>query len=165
MRATTLLATVTTAFALSGCFTAERPLLTDDNSVAPYQTVSFRSPGSEDAVVLSRKGKAYVAEKEGERATIRVAPIDRPNWFVLEFSDEKPDSKSGPYLALLKVDFAHGRAEAYKIFADKQDIGPGLRDCGNQNVCVDDLDAYVALAKRVVDAGAKPEGVYAITFK
>jgi hypothetical protein len=44
--------------------------------------------------------------------------------------------------------------------------GPGLsrcdRDNGEEQVCIDRLDAYVAYARKAIDAGSKPDVAYTI---
>lgn len=44
-----------------------------------------------------------------------------------------------------------------------EDIGPGLRDCPDQRICIDDLAAYVALGEAAIAAGGKPDATYQIT--
>jgi hypothetical protein len=158
------LAVVGLAIGLAGCFTAEHPLLTDENSIAPYKTISFNEKGSDDVTILTREGKTYVSVGEEGRLTMRFMPIDRPDWYVAEVAGNDR-GKFLRYFALLKVDLTNRTAETYKVLATDGDLRPGLRACGNDTVCVDDLNAYTSLAKVAVDAGAEPDDVYELKIE
>jgi hypothetical protein len=78
------------------------------------------------------------------------------------------DDESRYLYALLKVDVAAGTAVAYKAIAGDSDTdpGPGLRRCdrddGEEQVCIDRLDASVDYARKAIDAGSKPDVAYRI---
>jgi hypothetical protein len=71
------------------------------------------------------------------------------------------------FYALLKVDLADKSVVEYKALAGDADTnpGPGLSRCdweGQEQVCIDQLDAYVAYARRAIDAGTMPDAAYRI---
>jgi hypothetical protein len=153
------------AVMLSGCYTADRPLITDDDSVAPYAKVSFVEQGGGDAPeVMTRDGNAYIDhQKDGDR-TLRFLPV-KDNWYVAEMSGVDPDDKSVQRLyGLVHVDVAKKIAEAYETGGDGTDVGPGLRAC-EAGICIDDLAAYIAHAEAKVTAGAKPDTVFDISVE
>ena len=77
---------------LSGCFSADKPLLTDDNSVTPYPTITFAEQGSGDTPdVMTRQGKAYINHaKDGDRV-LRFMAV-KNNWYVAEMSGADEDA-------------------------------------------------------------------------
>ncbi|MEX0853919.1 MAG: hypothetical protein WD036_11655, partial [Bauldia sp.] len=86
---------------------SEAPLLTDANSVAPYQKISFREADTGDGSTLVRSGKAYVTEGAGADMTMRFMPLDgRPDWYVVEVTGDEGGEITRLY-AMLNVDVAN----------------------------------------------------------
>ncbi len=150
---------------LAGCYTSQGDLLTDDNSVAPYARITFRDQDSSDASVLTRQGSAYVAQSDEGNVVVRfMALADRPDWYLTEVSGT--DSSGARHLyTIVKVDLAAHTAEAYAAIADDGDAGPGLRQCEDSMICIDDLNAYISHAEAAIDAGADPDATYHITVE
>ena len=65
--------------------------------------------------------------------------------------------------AVIALDEGTKTAHAYKLMRRDEDVGPGLRDCPDQRICIDDLAAYVALGEAAIAAGGKPDATYQIT--
>ena len=164
MKLTNLFVIVLAAAGLAGCFTADEALLSDANSVAPYERITFHEKGSADASTLVRQGKAYVAESEDETVVMRFMPLDRPDWYVAEVTGDD-DGEITRLYAIVKVDFTKRIADTYKAVAEDDDAGPGLRACKDYMVCIDDLAAYIKHAEQAIDAGAEPDGTYEITVE
>jgi len=165
MRPITLLAVACAPLALSGCFTAEQAWLTDANSVAPYQTITFQESDSTDVNVLNRAGSAYLYSDDDVTLAMRFMPLPgRTDWYVVEVSGEDEGDIARLY-AVLKVDLTAMTGSTYLAVAGEDDTGPGLRECEDMMVCIDDLEAYVAHATAAIDAGAEPVAVYAITVQ
>jgi hypothetical protein len=80
-------------------------------------------------------------------------------YYAVEMGSEDPSE--GWLLGLLKVDFAAGTAEAYKIIGTEADVAPGLTLC-DQVICVESLGAYTEYAIAAVEAGATPDTTYTI---
>ena len=150
--------------ALSACFTADKALLTDDNSVAPFASITFVERGSGDAPeTLTRQGNAYVDhQKDGDR-TLRFMPV-RDKWYVAEMSGAGEDASMQRLYALVHVDPDNKTAETYASMGDGKDVGPGLRAC-EAGICIDDLAAYIAHAEAQADAGGKPDTVFDVTVQ
>ena len=149
---------------LAGCYTADTPLLTDDNSVAPYAKITFAERGSSGAPdVMLREGKVYVDhQKDGDRV-LRFMPV-KPDWYVAEMTGKDEDAAEQRLYALVHLDVANKTAETYASVADEKDAGPGLRVC-EAGVCIEDLAAYVAHALGKADAGGKPDTVFDVTVE
>jgi hypothetical protein len=149
---------------LSACFTAEKPLLTDDNSVAPFASIGFVEHGSADTPALMiRDGKAYIDQAKDQHRILRFMPV-KENWYVAEMSGADEDATVQRLYALVHVDLEQKTAETYASMGDDKDVGPGLRAC-EAGICIDDLAAYVARAQAIVDAGAKPDTIFDITVE
>ena len=164
MRGVGIVFVVALLASLSGCYTADAPLLTDDNSVAPYAKITFTERGSGDTPdVMLREGKVYVDhEKDGDRF-LRFMAV-RPDWYVAEMAGKDDDGVEQRLYALVHLDADHKAAETYASVGDEKDAGPGLRVC-EAGVCIEDLAAYVAHAVAKADAGGKPDTVFDVTVE
>ncbi len=164
MRRLGVLLSVAVLLGLAGCFTADKPLLTDDNSVAPYAKITFAERGTSDAPdVMLREGKLYVAHhKDGDRF-LRFMLV-RPDWYVAEMTGKDEDAAEQRLYALVHLDVANKTAETFASVGDEKDAGPGLRIC-EAGICIDDLAAYVAHAVAKADAGGKPDTVFDISVQ
>ena len=158
------LVAVVALLGLSGCFSADKPLLTDDNSVTPYTTITFVEQGSDDTPdVMTRQGKAYINHaKDGDRVLRFMAVKD--NWYVAEMSGADEDASVQRLYALVRIDLDKKVAETFASMGDEKDVGPGLRAC-EAGICIDDLAAYITRAQARVDAGEKPDTVFDITVE
>jgi hypothetical protein len=150
--------------ALAGCYTANAPLLSDANSVAPYAKITFVEHGTGDTPdVMLREGKAYVDHaKDGDRY-LRFMSV-RPDWYVAEMTGTDEDAKEQRLYALVHLNVASNTAETYASVADEKDAGPGLRVC-EAGICIEDLAAYTAHALAKADAGGKPDTVFDVTVE
>ena len=146
---------------LFGCFASDKPVLHDYQVVAPFQQITFRKQGGEEKpTVLTREGVTYVTGTEADKLTFRLMAVE-DDWFVVELGAVKDGAPQYLYV-YTRADPHNGIAETYRSVAGPNDVGPGLRDC-DMGVCIDDIDAYVAHMKAVIDAGEKPDTIYDIT--
>jgi hypothetical protein len=160
MKMIRLLAAAAVAIGLSGCFTSDKPLLTDATSVAPYQKITFREKSSDEVTTLTRDGKTYVAATVDGMLIMRFMPLDQPGWYLAEANGGKLEH----LYAVLRVDLTRKIADAFKAVAGADDAKPGLRACDGM-ICIDDVQAYIASAKAAVAAGADPDTTYVITVE
>ena len=148
---------------LSGCYTAATPLLDDTNSVAPYATISFRDEHSAETTTLSRVGHSYAANSSDGRITMRFMATDRPDWYVAEAGGPGVATATRSlFYAVVRVDLASNRAYTYQSIGTAPDAMPGTHVCG-QDVCIDDVKAYVASAEATGDRGRIPDATYVIS--
>ena len=164
MRLGVILAGVALSVGLAGCFTADKPLLTEANSVAPYAKITFREQHANETTTMIRAGTAYTSPSSDGPITTRFMATDRPNWYVAEVSG--PTDPGGPKVlyGIVRVDIANKRADAFKTVGDAKDVKPGLRSC-NDIICIDDLKAYIASAEAYADGGAAPDATYDISVE
>jgi hypothetical protein len=162
-----LFITLLAAFGLAGCFTSDKPLFTDDQAAAPYAKITFAEEGSpEDKTTMTREGKAYVADLDDGTMTLRFMPLG-DNLYLTESTGEE-DGKLLRLYAVVQLDPAQNVAMAHKVMAADSDIGQGLPNCHRQDmdmVCIENVDAYVALAKATIAAGTKPDTTYNVTLE
>ena len=155
------------ALGLAGCFTSNDPLITDDKAVAPYEKITFNEQGSpDDRTVLVREGKAYVAKAGEADLAMRFMPAG-DDLFLAEVTGAKDGAITRLY-AVLKLDRAANVVTSYKSVADKSDAGPGMPLCEREDmdmVCIEDVNAYIALARQAIDAGAEPETTYDVKLE
>ena len=159
-----ILAAVLLALGLAGCFISDKPLIGDADAVTPFNKITFGEPGSKEPTTVTRTGKAYVARQKDGTLTLRFKSVDT-DLYLAEMSGTGKDGKVQRLYALVKLDRAANTAATYKAVASKDDIGPGLRDCKESTVCIDDLNAYITLAKAAIAAGGKPDGTYSVKLE
>ena len=147
---------------LAGCFIADRPLLTDADSIAPYRLITVREEHSADVWTLLRSGNAYTAVTPDGAVTLRFRAMDRTNWYLVQASGT-PLAAGAPglFYLVVRVDLAAHRAYAFKSIGSDRDVVPGLHPCGDA-VCIDDLAAYAASAEAYADSGHAPEVTYEV---
>lgn len=163
MKAKQILAAMLLAVGLAGCFTSDKSLIGDADAVTPYARITFGEQNAKERTTLTREGKAYLAKHKDGTLTVRFKAVEG-DLYVVELSTAK-DGKVERLYALLKLDKATNTATTYKAVAGKGDIGPGLRDCKDGTICIDDLAAYVALGKAAIASGAKPDATYKVTLE
>lgn len=151
---------LTMTLGLAACFTSETPLINDGMAVAPYGTITYAQEGSDKKQVLTREGNTYLVQGEAG-STIRFAPVGDDLYVAQATADD--NGKSVLLYALVAVDPDAGVARSYKAGGKPGDAGPGLHECGNDLICIDDLDAYIALAKKAYEDGATPDAIYTFT--
>jgi hypothetical protein len=114
--------------------------------------------------VLTRADKAYIAKQKDGTLTVRLKTVD-PDVYLVEMSAPDKNGKIQRLYALLKLDRATNTATTYKSVGDKKDVGPGLRQCPESTICIDDVNAYLALAKAAMTSGAKPDTTYKVKLE
>ncbi len=73
------------------------------------------------------------------------------------------DDKTALVYGYLKVDLAAMTVESYASLAPDNFVDQaGFTDCGDNGICVDSLDTYVAYAKSRIAAGDPPDLTYRI---
>jgi hypothetical protein len=169
MRAWTIAATAAVAAGLAGlagCYTAEMPLLTEANSVAPYAKITFREEASKDVSTLTRTGNAYTIPAEDGTGvlTLRFMATDRPDWYVVQVHSPPGPSGLDLLYAVLRVDLAKRQAQSFRALADLKNAGAGTHLC-NDIVCIDDIKAYANAAIAYAEMGGPPDTTYAITVE
>ena len=155
------------ALGLAGCFTSTKPLFTDDQAVAPYAKIAFAKHGDTDQKTqLVRTGKGYVAKTEDGTMTMRFMPVG--DGLYLAESTAEQEGKTVRLYGVVRLDQAQHLAMTYKTVAHEGDIGPGLPACQKgktDTICIEDVAAYVALAKAAIAAGGKPDMTYDVTIE
>jgi hypothetical protein len=148
--------------ALAGCYTSDKPLITDADSVADYAKITFTDADSDDKpAAFTREGKHYTTASEGNTVELRLKRIDG-DYYVAQMSNpkvEEGDSSPQILYGYLHLDVAGQKAETWRTYGTKDDVRPGLRLCRDA-ICIDDLDAYVAYAQKAVADGGKPDTVF-----
>jgi hypothetical protein len=167
MRVRYVLAAVGLSLGLSGCYTAESPLLNEANSVAPYGKITFREESNKDSATLTRTGTAYTIPSEDGSGTLtlRFQATDRPNWYIAQMSAAPSDNGFDLLYAVLRIDLAKREAVSFKaIAADPKESSNGFHIC-NDIVCIDDLKAYAKAAFDYADKGGSPDVTYEISVE
>lgn len=151
---------------LSACFTSKTLLIAPDAAVFPHERIDFRVVDGDGTIqTLERAGDAYRyrPEPDGDSASVRLMAAGADT-FVVQFwtgLDSEEKDKQVLY-ALLVADPAGKRVASYAaVKPDAFTPPPGFVSCG-QDVCIEDLEAYVAYARGLVAAGAPPDQVYEI---
>jgi hypothetical protein len=122
--------------ALAGCYSSEKPLITDDDSVADYAKLVFTSAEPDNQrSEFAREGQHYVTK--GDDRTVHGETL----------------------FGYLHMDVAKGQAETWRTYGTDADIQPGMHKC-KDSVCIDDLNVYIAYAQKAVAGGDKPDSIF-----
>lgn len=161
MRRPFTLLVVLVSTTLGGCYISDKPLVSARDAVFPYKTISYREAKGDEIMTMKREGDSYVMRKDGssDRLDLRFRKIGKDLYLAQASADQ--DGKPAILYAVVKVDWKRKRAESYKAVAEMSEEGPGLRKCGSNELCIDDLRKYLKLAEKAVATG-EPDATYEI---
>jgi hypothetical protein len=144
------------AFAgLAGCYSSDKPLITDADSVAEYSKLIFTSPEPDNQRnEFTREGKHYLTKGEGNTIRLHLKRIDG-DYYVAQLTG---DNDGETLFGYLHLDVAKGQAETWRTYGTDEDVQPGMHKC-KDSVCIDDLAVYVAYAQKAVAEGGKPDSI------
>ena len=154
-----ILAVLALAGGLAGCFTSEKSLV-GDKAVFPFETIVWKEDKGTEEVTMKRQGDHYLFRpKEADSdGYLRFMPAGDLYVAELEFTEE---GEVNHLYAILKVDLTAKTVEAYASMAPNNFSEDGFTACEG-GMCIDNLDAYVAYGKRLIDDGRPPDSVYRI---
>lgn len=153
------LAALTGLLALSGCYMADQSIIGSGETTTPWASITYRPETETEATTADRQGDGYVAESGSDKITLRFLPLG-DDWYVAELGGTDSDSKAEFFYGYMHVDMAKHKASVYAALADtKANPPPGMHAC-KEAFCIDSLDAYIAHARAIVDAGTKPDTIY-----
>ena len=154
MKPIRILLAVLALIGLSACYTSDKPLVTDDDSVTPFQKITFYNQEDNKPLAFAVDGKQYVSHGPDGDAFLRLKAVEG-DYYVAQLT-----SGSGDTLQILfgymRIDPSHKSVDLWKTVGTKADARPGLREC-KDGICIDDLNAYIAYAKEGITGGAKAE--------
>ena len=161
MKLRTVLLPILFAVGLAGCFLSDGPLIDPQKAVFPYERIVYKEETSDDQLVLVHQGDAYLPSGRDSDANvgIRFLPVG-DNLYLAEVKGVS-DGKATYLHAILAVDPDKKTARSYAAVGDEKDAAPGLRAC-HDDICIDDVAAYVARAKAAIAAGGDPDAIYTI---
>ncbi|HVY20171.1 MAG TPA: hypothetical protein VHA70_08845 [Bauldia sp.] len=153
------------AFAgLAGCYSSDKPLVGDADSVAEYSKVTFLGKEADaKPAAFTREGKHYMTDSEGQKVLLHLKRVDG-DYYVAQLTG--PDDAGGPSMlyGYLHFDVPNKKAEAWRTFGTKDDVQAGMHMCKDA-VCIDDLDAYIAYGKKAVDDNLPPDTIFTLTVE
>ncbi len=146
--------------ALSGCFSAEKSLIAADQAVFPYKEIVWMEDKGTEEVTITRDGDAYRFRPKdaGSDGFLRFMPVG--DLFLTELEFIEGDRVNRLY-ALIKVDMDAKTVQSFAAVAPNNFDLPGFTPCDDA-MCIDDLDAYLAYGRRLIDDGRPPDAVYRI---
>lgn len=147
---------------LSGCFTSDTPLISGEDADFPFETIVYQVPDDDTPIQLVHQGDAYlvIATDSDDRSKLRLMDIGDGLYFA-----QAQEEKGGEILTLysvLKVDLEMKRVESHLALGKDEYATKGLRQCDDGNLCIDDLDVYLDLARTAIAAGNEPDVIYEI---
>lgn len=152
--------------ALAGCFVSEAPLIGPEDAVFPVERLTFRSvEGDGEVQTLAREGDAYrftAGDESDAFAFVRLREVGENQYVAALWAPPEIDEKVPVLYAFLVADVAGRRVGSYAaVKPDDFAPLPGLELC-EREVCIEDLDAYVAYARHRIAAGVPPDATYEI---
>jgi hypothetical protein len=142
--------------ALAGCYSSEKPLITDDDSVADYLKLVFTSAEPDNQrSEFAREGQHYVTKGDDRTVRLHLKRVDG-DYYVAQLTG---DNDGETLFGYLHMDVAKGQAETWRTYGTDADIQPGMHKC-KDSVCIDDLNVYIAYAQKAVAGGDKPDSIF-----
>jgi hypothetical protein len=155
MKPIRFLAAALACAALAACYSSDKPLITDADSVAEYSKLIFTSPEPDNQRnEFTREGKHYLTKGEDHTVRLHLKRVDG-DYYVAQLTG---DNDGETLFGYLHLDVAKGQAETWRTYGTDEDVQPGMHKC-KDSVCIDDLNVYIAYGKKAVDAGEKPDSV------
>jgi hypothetical protein len=149
---------------LAGCYTSDKPLIGDADSVADYAKITFQGKDADSKpAAFTRDGTHYTTSSEGQTVNLNLKRIDG-DYYVAQLAGPGSDGSAQLLYGYLHFDVGNKQAEAWRTFGGKDDVQPGLHLCKDA-ICIDDLAVYVAYAKKAVDAKAPPDTIFVLTVE
>jgi hypothetical protein len=154
MKPIRILLAVLALIGLSACYTSDKPLVTDADSVTPFQKITFYNQEDNKPLAFAVDGKQYVSHGPDGDAFLRLKATEG-DYYVAQLTGGSGDTLQILF-GYMRIDPSHTSADLWKIIGTKDDARPGLREC-KDGICVDDLNAYIAYAKEAIAGGAKAD--------
>jgi hypothetical protein len=142
--------------ALAGCYTSDKPLITDAESVADYAKLVFTSAEPDNQRnEFTREGKHYLTKGEDHTVRLHLKRVDG-DYYVAQLTG---DSDGETLFGYLHMDVAKGEAQTWRTYGTDEDLQPGMHKC-KDSVCIDDLAVYIAYAQKAVANGDTPDSTF-----
>ncbi len=157
------LATVFACLALAACFMSETPIIPEDGGDFPFTRFAFTQTGESETVTLVRSDRGYAEADDPEKPDRFWLRQLRPGIYLMQLRFGEA-TEIGYAYATLRIDVAARTMETFKATASPTDADPvaGLRRCQGDTICIDNADAYIALALAAIDRGEPPEATYVL---
>jgi len=148
---------------LAGCFISEAPLIGPQDAAFPFETITYREPGSPIETTLTHEGDAYLVRSSdsSEIAQMRFRDLG-DNLYLAQITGEDRNGKLSTLYGVVRLNRGDMTAATYMAVGRDSLAQEGLRDCGDGILCIDDVDVYLKLAKARIAANEEPDTVYEI---
>ena len=139
---------------LTGCYKSEKALITGDNAVFPFSTITYAETKSKTTNTLLRVGDKYVHSKNRDKAYARLMLVQE-NLYVVQISEKRGNGTTHLY-ALIKLSTDGKGFDVFKGVAGGKDIAAvkkrqsGLSVCDTGLICISSLKAYIKYAVKAV---------------
>lgn len=146
---------------LTACYTSDKPLISDDDGVTPFEKITFinEKDASSKPITFVHDGKSFLSHSDDGDARLHLKPVEG-DYYVAQMSSDGGDGPQVLY-AYMRIDVPNKVADMWRMFGTKADVRPGLRECKDA-ICIDDLNAYIAYGKEAIAAGAKADATMTI---
>lgn len=150
------------ALVLSGCFTSQTPLILAEDADFPFETIVYREIDDDTLLTMRHIGDAYTIEtpENDERLEVRLQDIGA-GLYLAQASGMENEEDYILY-SVLKVDLENKIAESFLALAEDDLVTDGLRRCDDGAICIDDVNAYIDLARSAIATGDEPNVTYVI---
>jgi hypothetical protein len=161
MRLLRILSAIVLPLLVGGCYTSEKPLVSADKAVFPYEKIVYTEAGQTDQQTMTHQGNAYVMKNDkGDQIGLLFMPV-KGDYYVVQMGG-KTDKGEAYLYGLVKLNADAKTADVYAMVADKSDIGPSLPACkdADSSICLTDLQPYIDHAMAMTGDGKKPAATY-----
>jgi hypothetical protein len=147
---------------LAGCYTSEKPLILGSNADFPFQSFSYTD--GDTPMNFVRGATGYVLDPPNPEGEVVLLFRKLPSGhYLAQLMGHRNDGQVAYLYSVVKLDLENKTADAYRAVRKDEDVGPGLRDCPENTICIDDLNAYVAKSEAAIAAGEEPDTTYEFT--
>lgn len=144
---------------LAGCYTSDKPLIL--GSTADFPFTSFSYTDGDTPMTFVRSAAGYVLDPPNPEGEVVLLLRKLPSGhYLAQLMGQGSDGKTAYLYSVVKLDIAGKTAETYRSVRKDEDVGPGLRDCEEGTICIDDLNAYIAKGEASIAAGEEPDTTY-----
>ncbi len=147
----------------AGCYMSEKPLISAEKAVFPYETIVYTEAGQTDQQTMTHQGNAYVMKNDkGNQIELLFMPV-KDNFYVVQMGG-KTDQGEAYLYGLIKLNAGAKTADGYAMVAEKSDIGPTLPACkdADSSICLTDIQSYIDHALGQTGEGKKPAVTYSL---
>lgn len=153
------------AFALSGCFTSETPLITGATASYPYESLVLRGDDGVE-ITVARNGDYYEYGTDPDKVRLMLQDFG-DGLYLMQMAGQGEEGESQSLYAVLLIDEDAMTISLYRTIIREEDYDAGIPHCVENGEefplgCLTDGQTLIDLVKVSIAADEPPEGTFTI---